>query len=665
MTDRPTVALWTLSGDDQTQDPYARDPDTGKPTGINPAAQLGKWGLGLWYDFYALGVNDPGAGAKAAIASIEPALAQLRPTDIAFMHNPFGFAHHGRGMRFAQMLALPEWLQREVLTAIRLLRQRLRVLVYLGHPYAADEPAPSLSDIGRVLDPLIYLGCELAFDATGGTEDNPVGWKSNPMVDRFLQNIEDRNTNTWCETNDRQDPCIIDSNWYEGELAQGAHVEPGSIILPYSPSVPVVTPAWLREVAARGHIPAIRPHELAGLGMTLGEVWAGSPIGVDSPPLNPPPIDSTVPATPIDHVPDAGKKVKIYARTLHPEEPWLSLTCEVITSGNAREVALIDANGGTVASVPAGAVGNLPGDPVKLRATKPGAYTLRVTGNGETFETAVGLGYEQDWFVIDREGAPWTPDDNDQLATLRGQNRVILRGANIGSGFPGASSKIKPGRGTDAATRTLMLRACSVLGDPVLLPRVDVAAAGEWGVGVWLWSCAFKGVNSLPADLRMIRNCYSEHIGSDAGQNCPLVYDYTVRNLRKPPGSDAHPDLLQGFFKVDPGPVFWVKVTNDDELSRFELDEIFGQSLFLRCPVRVPAFIARDWRVNARPEWKSQIKGVDMDYLELRDIAITGQEFLITNDGENNRKVTARHSLVQNLSAKAVRIEQDSGVVAG
>lgn len=83
-----------------------------------------------------------------------------------------------------------------------------------------------------------------------------------------------------------------------------------------------------------------------------------------------------------------------------------------------------------------------------------------------------------------------------------------------------------------------------------------------WTGGGWFTKCLFRDMANGPSQAKMVRNCTLENIGSDALQSQRLVLNTKVDGIRKPQGSDFHPDLLQFYGDFDNVIIYGVEARN-------------------------------------------------------------------------------------------------------
>jgi len=458
----------------------------------------------------------------------------LRPGhDAIFVHNPAGFAYPGRGMRVDQLLALPGWLQDEVVGLVGDMRaDGHRVIVYLGHP-APDDERVSIERLAQSVEPFTRLGCEIGLDAVGGAwapGRNPDSYsrRLDGRAGAFVTMLRTQGVAVLPETNNRAEPCIIDSNWLAGEDAQGMPVSPGSVILPYPPSAPADDawrdwwPGWWRSLAERGLVASIRPWWFTADEVSFDEVWRASEP-------NPTPVALLLgipESTPFGTIDGAASAVGGIDRV------EIDGAVVPLTHGCAFEWS-DDPGGGERRAVRIDAWGN-----------RGGHATATVTINDSG-----------GWLVVDASDPSF--DRRQRIDT--GGRGLWLHDADLDG----------PVRSRLGVNNTA----------PIVLERVrsdgdfgNLAEPGYWRGGIYIRDSAFRGgVVVAPSAKAWVRSTLSDML-SEGFHGASLVLDCAVAGIRKPAGTTHHPDLIQ----VNPDFI------GDFIACGLTARSIFGQGVFTR-----------------------------------------------------------------------------------
>lgn len=448
---------------------------------------------------------------------------RLRPGyDTIFVHNPGGFAHPGRGMRVDQLLALPEWLQREVVGLVGDMRaDGHRVVVYLGHPAPHDERL-SLSRLVGSFEPFTELSCALAFDATSN-------WRSDAEVGAFFALLRARGVEVLPETNDRETPSVIDSNWLAGEDAQRMPVAAGSIVLPYGPSVPGDDswrewwPAWWRAQAERGRVAAIRPWYFSAQDGTLDDIWKRSEPLAERP--TPVALLLGVPAsTPFGFIDGAASAV-----------------------GGIDRVEI----DGAVVPLTHGAAFEWRSPDALVREIRIDAWGRR----GGHASATVTINDTGRWLVIDAASGGFVRSERVDT----GGRGLWLRHANL-------DGPVRPRLAT-ANTAPIVLDHCVSDGE-----FGNLAEPAYWRGGIYVRGCAFRGGVVVAPMARAWVACTLADMQSEGFHGAALVLDCTVEGIRKPSNTAYHPDLVQ----VPP------PVVGDVIVCGLRAREVYAQGVFTR-----------------------------------------------------------------------------------
>lgn len=145
------------------------------------------------------------------------------------------------------------------------------------------------------------------------------------------------------------------------------------------------------------------------------------------------------------------------------------------------------------------------------------------------------------------------------------------------------AGRVRPHPNSPVGT-CLVLWGCTIEGDGGPWGLIQPA---EWGGGVWFRNCIFRNIQSVPAGVSAFVDCRFESIGVDVFHATRSVYDCTVDGVRKPAGSDAHPDLWQQSWPagINPGPlaVWGLRARN-----------VCAQPFFARSASKLPAILLAD-----------------------------------------------------------------------
>lgn len=231
----------------------------------------------------------------------------------------------------------------------------------------------------------------------------------------------------------------------------------------------------------------------------------------------------------------------------------------------------------------------------------PGVSELR-----EAVFSHAGLRYEAkehvDCEIIENFGGEIEPWSNARVPNRLDRAGLALVSWELGPEQDGFVPKVaEPRTGTPKDRRWLRLSDCKIKGTGGSVP---VAEVGQWGGGVFLDDCCFRGVKACVPNAAAHVDGFAEDLTSDFCSNARAVVRCRVDGIRKPEGTDFHPDLWQQSWPAGSkvGPLL---------IDGLRALGIHAQAFFINSPdVVIPAVYVRDYDVECTPDngYKAQIR---------------------------------------------------------